>query len=92
MVTPLYFIRACTTSFLLIVDYITKTPSLFEPYMLQHFSNLFVFVILDDSASERANNGLESTMDAKRRAIPVPAHHNARQMNNHHHNASKLRN
>ncbi|XP_066341292.1 probable mediator of RNA polymerase II transcription subunit 26c isoform X2 [Miscanthus floridulus] len=36
------------------------------------------------TASERANNGFESTMDAKRRASPVPAHHNSKQMNNHH--------
>jgi len=45
---------------------------------------LFVSVILDGSASERANNGFESTMDAKRRASPVPAHHNSKQMNNNH--------
>ncbi|KAK8447311.1 hypothetical protein SEVIR_8G044900v4 [Setaria viridis] len=37
------------------------------------------------STSERANNGFEPTMDMKRRASPVPAHHNSRQMNNNHH-------
>jgi hypothetical protein len=46
---------------------------------------LFVSEILDGSTSERANNGFETTMDMKRRASPVPAHHNSRQMNNNHH-------
>jgi hypothetical protein len=49
---------------------------------------LFVSEILDGSALERANNGFESTMDAKRRASPVPAHHNSRQMNNNHNSAT----
>lgn len=40
------------------------------------------------STSEMANNGSESTMDAKRRASPVPAHHNSRQMNNNHHSTT----
>ncbi|XP_021316312.1 probable mediator of RNA polymerase II transcription subunit 26c isoform X2 [Sorghum bicolor] len=40
------------------------------------------------SASERAINGFDSTMDAKRRASPVPAHHNSKQMNNNHNSAT----
>jgi hypothetical protein len=49
---------------------------------------LFAAEILDGSTSEMANNGFESTMDAKRRASPVPAHHNSRQMNNNHHSTT----
>uniref|UniRef100_A0A0A9E5B4 Uncharacterized protein n=1 Tax=Arundo donax TaxID=35708 RepID=A0A0A9E5B4_ARUDO len=37
------------------------------------------------SSSERANNEFESTMDMKRRASPLPAYHNSRQINNNHH-------
>lgn len=40
--------------------------------------------------SERANNGFETTMDAKRKASPVPAHHNSRQMGNNHHSTPTL--
>ncbi|KAF8641947.1 hypothetical protein HU200_067661 [Digitaria exilis] len=40
------------------------------------------------SSSERANNGIESTVDMKRKASPVPAHHNSRQMNNNHHSTT----
>nr|CAB3491003.1 unnamed protein product [Digitaria exilis] len=44
--------------------------------------------IIDGSSSERANNGIESTVDMKRKASPVPAHHNSRQMNNNHHSTT----
>ncbi|CAO2140976.1 unnamed protein product, partial [Urochloa humidicola] len=40
------------------------------------------------STSERVNNGFEPTMDMKRKASPVPTHHNSRQMNNNHHSTT----
>jgi hypothetical protein len=40
------------------------------------------------STSEKTNNGLEPTMDMKRRPSPAPTHHNSRQMNNNHHSTT----
>ncbi|CAN6374227.1 unnamed protein product [Urochloa humidicola] len=40
------------------------------------------------STSERVNDGFEPTMDMKRKASPVPTHHNSRQMNNSHHSTT----
>ncbi|CAN6380660.1 unnamed protein product [Urochloa humidicola] len=40
------------------------------------------------STSERVNNGFEPIMDMKRKASPVPTHHNSRQMNNNHHSTT----
>ncbi|CAL4989435.1 unnamed protein product [Urochloa decumbens] len=40
------------------------------------------------SSSERINNGFEPPMDMKRKASPVPTHHNSRQMNNNHHSTT----
>ncbi|KAG2560286.1 probable mediator of RNA polymerase II transcription subunit 26c isoform X2 [Panicum virgatum] len=40
------------------------------------------------STTEKTNNGLELTMDMKRRPSPVPTHHNSRQMNNNHHSTT----
>ncbi|KAG2555955.1 probable mediator of RNA polymerase II transcription subunit 26c isoform X2 [Panicum virgatum] len=42
----------------------------------------------DGSTTEKTNNGLEPTMDMKRRPSPVPTHHNSRQMNNNHHSTT----
>ncbi|XP_062197535.1 probable mediator of RNA polymerase II transcription subunit 26c [Phragmites australis] len=42
------------------------------------------------SSSERANNGFELTMDVKRKASPVPAYHNPRQINNNRHSDTSL--
>jgi hypothetical protein len=49
---------------------------------------VFVSEILDGSTSEKTNNGLEPTMDMKRRPSPAPTHHNSRQMNNNHHSTT----
>jgi len=49
---------------------------------------VFVSEILDGSTTEKTNNGLEPTMDMKRRPSLVPTHHNSRQMNNNHHSTT----
>uniref|UniRef100_A0A0E0MCU7 TFIIS N-terminal domain-containing protein n=1 Tax=Oryza punctata TaxID=4537 RepID=A0A0E0MCU7_ORYPU len=41
-----------------------------------------------NSSSERVSNGIASIAATKHRASPVPAHHNARQINNTHHSTT----